>query len=223
MEIKLLVAGGKSAGRVVPVTVPKFFIGRAPDCHLRPGSHLVSRHHCVILINEGGVAVRDFGSTNGTLVNGEKIRGEQELKDGDCLTVGPLEFEVRLAADACSRKPAGLETAATPSAPTTSSATDDELDISQWLGDIDLPAAPQPLAETKKADTAGGESGVDGKAAADAPEPPRDQPIGDVSEEYKDEIRRRREIPGVSKAAQARRVTETPQDAASAALKRFYR
>jgi pSer/pThr/pTyr-binding forkhead associated (FHA) protein len=223
MGIKLLVAGGKSAGRVVPVTVPKFFIGRAPDCHLRPGSHLVSRHHCVILIKKGGVAVRDFGSTNGTLVNGERIRGEQELKDGDRLTVGPLEFEVRLAADTCSRKPPGLETVAVAPAPTTSSSTDDELDISQWLGDIGVPAAPKSLAETKKTEAAGRESGVGGRAAADATKPSKDQPVRDVSEEYKDEIRRRREIPGVSKAAQARRVTETPQDAASAALKRFYR
>ena len=223
MEIKLLVAKGKSAGRVVPVTAPKFFIGRAPDCHLRPGSHLVSRHHCVILIKKGAVAVRDFGSTNGTLVNSEKIRGERQLNDGDRLTVGPLEFEVRLAADARSEKPPGLEKAATPAAPATSSSADDELDISQWLSDINLPAAPESVAETKRAETVGAESSLDEKSAEDALEQPGDQPVRDVSEEYKDEIRRRCEIPGVSKAAQARRVTETPQDAVSTALKKFYR
>ena len=36
-------------------------------------------------------------------------------------------------------------------------------------------------------------------------------------------MRRSRDIPGVSKAAQARRVTETPRDAAADALKKFYR
>ena len=222
MEIKLLIAKGKSAGRVFPVTAPKFFIGRAPDCHLRPNSHLVSRHHCAILTKKDAVTVRDFGSTNGTLVNSEKIRGELKLNDGDCLKVGPLEFEVRLAADARVEKPPEPEKAPIPAAPTTSRGTNDELDVLQWLGDIDLPAVPDPAAAMERADTAGGESGDEGKADEDAAEMPQGRPVRDVSEEYKEEIRRRREIPGVSKAAQARRVTETPQDAASSALKKFY-
>lgn len=96
MELKLVVLGGKNAGRVIPISGKKFFIGRAEDCHLRPHSELVSRHHCAILAEEDTVLVRDFGSKNGTFVNGDKVRGEQDLKNGDRLKVGDLEFEVQL-------------------------------------------------------------------------------------------------------------------------------
>ena len=52
MEVKLVVTNGRHAGREIPIKGPKFFIGRAEDCHLRPGSDLVSRHHCVILVGK---------------------------------------------------------------------------------------------------------------------------------------------------------------------------
>src|SRR5437588_7726552 len=40
--------------------------------------------------------MRDFDSTNGTLVNDEPITGEHELTDGDLVKVGPLLFRVSL-------------------------------------------------------------------------------------------------------------------------------
>lgn len=96
MEVKLVVLNGKHAGASLPLSGPKFFIGRAEDCNLRPHSDLVSRHHCVILLEEGIVAVRDFGSKNGTYVNGERVRAEQTLTPGDVLKVGDLELEVHI-------------------------------------------------------------------------------------------------------------------------------
>ncbi len=96
MEVKLVVANGKNLGQEIPVTGPKFLIGRADDCQLRPRSDVISRYHCVILVEEGFVSVRDFGSKNGTFVNDEQIMGEQELHDGDRLRVGQLEFDVDL-------------------------------------------------------------------------------------------------------------------------------
>ena len=219
MEVKLLITRKNGAGRVVPVTAPEFFIGRAPDCHLRPNSHhLISRHHCVILTKNSGVAVRDFGSTNGTLVNGEKICGEQAMKDGDHLTVGPLEFEVRLTVYDYSCEPFASETAAIiASASTTSSSADNRLDIPQRLHDTELSAASGLLAETKKADTAGNKSGVARKAC----KLPEYRPTKEVSEEYKNEMRRRCAVPGVSKAVQTRRICETVQDAATIALNKL--
>ena len=223
MEVNLLVVEGKSAGRIVPVAGPKFFIGRAPGCHLRPASNLVSRHHCVILTSEGVVSVCDFGSTNGTLVNGERIRGELELKDGDRLTVGSLEFEVRLVAEVGPEEQPGPESVRSAAVRTLGSPPDDDLDLTEWLGETDVSAAAKPGAETKSPDGAGGESVAAGEVPEEAPGESRDQPARDVSEEEKEQLRRGRDIPGVSKAAQARRVTETPQDAASDALRKFYR
>ena len=97
MDLKLKVLEGKSVGQEIPVRGKKFFIGRAEDCQLRPGSDLISRHHCVLLVEDGYIGVRDFGSKNGTFINDERVVGERELKPGDRLTVGPLRFEVHIA------------------------------------------------------------------------------------------------------------------------------
>lgn len=94
MEVRLKVLVGKNVGQELLVPGPKFFVGRAEDCQLRPRSDLISRHHCVLLIENDFVAVRDFGSKNGTLVNDQRILGERELKSGDKLVIGPLEFQV---------------------------------------------------------------------------------------------------------------------------------
>ncbi|NLE39364.1 MAG: FHA domain-containing protein [Pirellulaceae bacterium] len=138
MDVKLVVLGGKNAGRVIPITVEKFFIGRAEDCHLRPNTDLVSRHHCAITVDEEEVSVRDFGSRNGTLVNGERIRGEEELKSGDKLKVGPLEFEVRVEVALTAAKKPKVETIEQAAARTVEAAaksTNKEIDIADWLAD----------------------------------------------------------------------------------------
>ena len=94
MKVELKVLGGSRSGQIIPITIPQFMIGRAEDCHLKPRSELISRYHCAILSEPAYVAVRDLGSKNGVYVNGERIGVEQELKNGDRLAIGPLEFEV---------------------------------------------------------------------------------------------------------------------------------
>ncbi|MBQ9812817.1 MAG: FHA domain-containing protein, partial [Thermoguttaceae bacterium] len=96
MKVELKVVGGSRSGQIIPITIPQFMIGRASDCHLKPRSELISRYHCTILSEEAYVAVRDLGSKNGVYVNGERVTGERELKNGDKLMIGPLEFEVVL-------------------------------------------------------------------------------------------------------------------------------
>ncbi len=100
MKVALKVLGGARAGMVIPITIPQFMIGRAEDCHLKPRSELISRYHCALLVESAYVAVRDLGSKNGVYVNGERIGVEQELKQGDRLAIGPLEFEILVQADA---------------------------------------------------------------------------------------------------------------------------
>lgn len=91
---ELRVLSGKQAGALIPLTAGKFLIGREHDCHLRPNSELISRHHCVFTVDEFTVRLRDLGSTNGTLVNDERIRGGVVLKAGDRITVGKLDFQL---------------------------------------------------------------------------------------------------------------------------------
>ena len=141
MEVRLKVLVGKNSGQELTVPGPKFFIGRAEDCQLRPRSDLISRHHCVLLIEDSFVAIRDFGSKNGTVVNGERIVGERELKQGDHLTIGPLEFEVLVHAPAATKKRPKVESVKEAAARTAeghgASREGDKLDVSQWITDGD--------------------------------------------------------------------------------------
>ncbi|MFO0879235.1 MAG: FHA domain-containing protein [Gemmataceae bacterium] len=93
-----VLTAGKQEGKVLEIKLPQFLIGRDPQCQLRPASPLISKRHCAILQREGRAFVRDFGSTNGTFINDEPVQGERELKDGDFLKVGPIQFRVDLKA-----------------------------------------------------------------------------------------------------------------------------
>ncbi len=147
MDVKLVVANGKYAGKVIPVVGPKFFIGRAEDCQLRPASELVSRHHCVIIVEGDYAAVRDFGSKNGTYVNGHRVRGEVTLKDGDTLVVGVLEFTVRTAAAPAKPAKPKVESVAEAVTRTAAQANSTDFDVDAWLEEGT--AKPEAHAETK--------------------------------------------------------------------------
>lgn len=100
MEIRLLVVQGKPLGKEIPVKESRFLIGRSDECHLRPNSELVSRTHCQITIDGDTARLRDMGSSNGTIVNGERVTEEVVINDGDLVQVGPLGFQVILVRDA---------------------------------------------------------------------------------------------------------------------------
>jgi pSer/pThr/pTyr-binding forkhead associated (FHA) protein len=135
VEVKLIVIGGKHPGQEIPVPGPKFLVGRAEDCQLRPRSDQVSRRHCEILVEEGRVAVRDLKSRNGTLVNGEAVKGERELKAGDRLVIGPLEFEVQLTVRLGGKKKPKVRNVQEAAARTVEAAAGDDMDIANWLED----------------------------------------------------------------------------------------
>ena len=111
-------------------------IGRGEDCSPRlPNDEhhrSVSRHHCMLDINPPDVRIRDFGSRNGTYVNGVKIgqrdpaqsaaqgRGlglqERDLKDGDEVRLGrsvALHISVNLPPEAATTVVIGAHLAET--------------------------------------------------------------------------------------------------------------
>lgn len=55
----------------------------------------VSKRHAGIKVEDNRFELADFGSTNGVLVNGQRIQ-KQFLKDGDVLSVGVVELEFSL-------------------------------------------------------------------------------------------------------------------------------
>src|SRR5256886_1024869 len=94
MHVRLKIMQGSNKGKEVKIPTPKCLIGRGEDCHLRPQSDAISRHHCAIVTSENEVIVRDLKSRNGTFVNDEPVADEAVLLNGDMLRVGPLQFEM---------------------------------------------------------------------------------------------------------------------------------
>lgn len=149
MEVKLVVTNGKQAGTEIPVKVPKFVIGRSEGCQIRPQSHLVSRRHCAIVVEEDVAAVEDLGSTNGTFLNGEKIEGRRPLKNGDRIKVGLLEVEVRLPVAVGGKvkpKVQSIQEAAVRTAAVTNP-NEDDFDLSRWLDEEEGDALNVPPAK----------------------------------------------------------------------------
>ncbi len=134
LEVKLRVREGKNAGREIRLADAKFFIGRAEDCHLRPNSDMVSRHHCALLVDGDLVTIRDFGSKNGTYVDGERVAGERELTPGCSLRVGPLEFDVVISHMATAKKKPKVHSVKEAATRTVESASNPvEDDVSDWI------------------------------------------------------------------------------------------
>jgi len=63
-------------------------IGRLPDNLIHIDNLAVSGHHARIFYDGDHYVVEDFGSTNGTFVNKQRITGKMDLNDGDEVTVG---------------------------------------------------------------------------------------------------------------------------------------
>lgn len=96
-------------------------LGRDKDCDpCLPDDRdppTISRHHCLLEINPPAIRVRDFGSLNGTFVNGTNIGQrhpdqrpedvdhsifqEVDLQDGDTLVLDHIVFQVQVIAPNC--------------------------------------------------------------------------------------------------------------------------
>ena len=93
IDARLIVQDGPWMGKPIAIRGETFVIGRGPGCQLRVGSRTVSRSHATISRRAGRLFLRDLASTNGSLLNGRPVLdGEVEVRDGDRLQVGPMNF-----------------------------------------------------------------------------------------------------------------------------------
>lgn len=224
MYVTLVVRSGKKAGSRLRVNKRSLLIGRAEDCHLRPHSDVVSRHHCALLVEDGYVGVKDFGSKNGTYVNGQRIEGERALNHGDVVRVGNLEFEVQFPQVPA---PAAVADAAKeqPPAERGDAASDSEIDLASLFG------TPREMSSTETK-TIGITGPATGSLPADpAPERAADETVAsDATSETEpgEAIRngQKSEADGVAVVGVARGrykpKTATPRDAAAEALRKFF-
>src|SRR5665213_1886516 len=79
---------GKYQGGEFPLRPHReIIIGRSSDLDMVLVEDMVSRKHAKITTDDQVITIQDLGSTNGTFVNGEKVR-KAELKDGDRILIG---------------------------------------------------------------------------------------------------------------------------------------
>jgi pSer/pThr/pTyr-binding forkhead associated (FHA) protein len=69
-------------------------IGRSPDCDVVLNDTYLSSRHARVANDGGDLSIEDLGSTNGTYVNQELIKGRVQLDRGDIVQVGGVLFEV---------------------------------------------------------------------------------------------------------------------------------
>src|SRR6476646_4047854 len=80
-------------GPSIDLTKDMTLFGRDEDCDVRLDHKSVSKLHCVIVKTDGLLLVRDLGSTNGTRVNGQRVR-RAALLPNDRLKIASLRFKI---------------------------------------------------------------------------------------------------------------------------------
>jgi serine phosphatase RsbU (regulator of sigma subunit)/pSer/pThr/pTyr-binding forkhead associated (FHA) protein len=91
----LVILKGPNAGRQLPLDRGETILGRQTDAHVCLESQAVSRHHARILLDNGNFFVEDLHSSNGTFLNGQRIRGRVPFTREDVLQIGPYSLGVR--------------------------------------------------------------------------------------------------------------------------------
>src|SRR5438445_7275978 len=86
--------GGPAIDVVKDLTV----VGRKEDCDLRLEHKSVSKMHCIIVKTDGLLLLRDLGSTNGTRVNGQRVR-RAALLPNDQVSIANYKFRVHFGPD----------------------------------------------------------------------------------------------------------------------------
>src|SRR5438445_196252 len=92
-------------GPAIDIVKDLIVVGRKDECDLRLDHKSVSKMHCIIVKTDGLLLLRDLGSTNGTRVNGQRVR-RAALLPNDQLNIANYKFRIFLGPDDAAEMPA---------------------------------------------------------------------------------------------------------------------
>jgi DNA-binding NtrC family response regulator len=99
---------GPEPGRVCPLGGRRVVVGKSPEADLVVPDLTVSRNHFEVLAEGDRYLVRDLGSTNGTSLDGARVR-EAYLRPGALIQAGEVVFRFQTEAEAVRVEPSTRE------------------------------------------------------------------------------------------------------------------
>ena len=91
-RVRLRVHAGADRGRELVLTRGTYVVGKSSGCDLVLSDPMASRRHLQIVVGDRQIVCQDLQSTNGTKVNGKRVRSHQ-LQPGDEIQIGHTRFE----------------------------------------------------------------------------------------------------------------------------------
>lgn len=101
--MKIYFQKGERAGESVDCEPPGIFIGREEDNDIQLLVDGVSQYHAKIMYGDDGWMIEDLDSSNGTRINGKKVKAPTLLKTGDMVYIAKealkVEFDQKVDSD----------------------------------------------------------------------------------------------------------------------------
>ncbi len=94
-SFKLVIEDDEGRRSVVPVDLGEVSIGRLDGNTIRLNERNVSRRHARLFKQSNNIVAEDLDSYNGVFINGERIKGQHEVRSGDVLRIGDFQLELR--------------------------------------------------------------------------------------------------------------------------------
>jgi pSer/pThr/pTyr-binding forkhead associated (FHA) protein len=97
--MKLIIEDDEGRRTIVPIVGEALTIGRDDDNHVRLSEKNVSRKHGKLVHKDGRFIVEDLKSFTGIRVNGERVRGKRQVKQGDLIQISEYDLVLQLGPD----------------------------------------------------------------------------------------------------------------------------
>lgn len=91
----LIVLKGTNQGKIFKINLPTTSLGRDKGSNIHLNDKTISRKHCLLINSISTITLIDLQSSNGTLINGERVE-KKKLTHGDKINIGHtlLKFEM---------------------------------------------------------------------------------------------------------------------------------